>query len=197
MLVIWARHGQNQANLTRQFSHRRLDLDLTVVGREQAEALAGLLARRLDHTTATSPALFASPLRRAQQTAEILARRLDGDVETIDALREVDIGELDGRRFPGGEDLHDLCTRLATALERVARAASGRPAVVVAHGANLRAALPGLTGVPDPGTDLGTDLGTGQYADLEVGNSGVGSPHIRLLTWRTQPPFAGADGPQS
>ena len=120
MLVIWARHGQNQANLTRQFSHRRLDSDLTVVGREQAEALAGLLARRLDHTTATSPALFASPLRRAQQTAEIVARRLDGDVETIDALREVDIGELDGRRFPGGEDLHDLCTRLATALERVA-----------------------------------------------------------------------------
>ncbi len=41
MLVIWARHGQNQANLTRQFSHRRLDSDLTVVGREQAEALAG------------------------------------------------------------------------------------------------------------------------------------------------------------
>lgn len=65
--------------------------------------------------------------------------------------------------------------------------------MVVAHGANLRAALPGLTGLPDPGKDLGT----GQFAELEVGNSGVGSPHIRLLTWRTQPPFAGADGPQS
>jgi len=204
MLVIWARHGQNQANLTRQFSHRRLDLDLTVVGREQAEALAGLLARRLDHTTATSPALFASPLRRAQQTAEIVARRLDGDVETIDALREVDIGELDGRRdpaawatytsvldawgrgehgrrFPGGEDLHDLCTRLATALERVARAASGRPAVVVAHGANLRGALPGLTGLPDPGKDLGT----GQFAELEVLVGEGAAPRIRLLAWRS------------
>jgi hypothetical protein len=49
VLVLWARHGENEANLTRRFSHRRLDLDLTARGRAQAQRLAagfGLQAER-------------------------------------------------------------------------------------------------------------------------------------------------------
>lgn len=42
--VLWARHGQNVANLTRTLSYRVFDGDLTQTGREQARALAGRLA---------------------------------------------------------------------------------------------------------------------------------------------------------
>lgn len=124
-LVLWARHGQNEANLSRQFSYLRLDLDLTTVGRAQAERLAGALAERLRELP-RPPALFASPLRRAQQTAAIVAKQMGGDVGILDELREVNVGDLDGRsdseawkiyesvlddwrrgdhdrRFPGGE----------------------------------------------------------------------------------------------
>jgi len=202
-LVLWARHGENEANLSRQFSYRRLDLDLTTVGRAQAGQLAGALDERLRELS-RPPALFASPLRRAQQTAEIVAGRLGGDVETLDDLREVNVGDLDGRsdpeawkiyesvlddwrrgdhdrRFPGGEDRHKLCARLAAALCHIATQARSRPAVAVAHGANLRAALPGLARVQDPGVDLGT----GQFADLEVGVGAAADGNVRLLRWRT------------
>ncbi len=201
ILVRWARHGQNAANLSRQFSHRRLDLDLTTLGREQADRLAKQLASRLGGAI-ESPALFASPLRRAQQTAEIVARRLGADIETIDGLRELNVGDLDGRsdhaawqiyesvlegwrrgqherRFPGGEDWHELCRRLAASLRHVAEGAGERPAVIIAHGANLRAALPGLAGVEDPGTDLDT----GQFADLELTRTPTAT-QVRLLAWR-------------
>jgi broad specificity phosphatase PhoE len=200
VLVLWARHGQNQANLTRQFSHRRLDLDLTPRGREQAEQLATRLTASLSKASG-SPALFSSPLRRAVQTAEITAARLGGAVEVIDGLREVDVGDLDGRAdseawriyesvledwrqghhersFPGGEDWYQLCARLRRALRGVAVAARGGVAIVVAHGANLRAALPGLAHVPDPGSDLET----GQFAELQVTPTAT-LARVDLLTW--------------
>lgn len=88
-------------------------------------------------------------------------------VAELDELREVNVGDLDGRsdaqawviydsvltdwrhgkparRFPGGENNHELEQRLAKALGHIAGHTSGRTAVVVAHGANVRAALPGL-----------------------------------------------------
>lgn len=202
-LVLWARHGQNEANLSRQFSYLRLDLDLTTVGRAQAERLAGALAERLRELP-RPPALFASPLRRAQQTAAIVAKQMGGDVEILDELREVNVGDLDGRsdseawkiyesvlddwrrgdhdrRFPGGENWQELCARIAAALSHIAIEARRRPAVAVAHGANLRAALPGLAGGEDPGVDLGT----GQFAVLEVGVATAADHNVRLLEWRT------------
>lgn len=201
--VIWARHGQNVANLTRQFSFRRLDLDLTELGREQATHLADQLAARLGNQRHSTP-VFASPLRRARQTAATVAKRLGSGIEVLDELRELNVGDLDGRqdaeawqqyenvlqawhgghtgvRFPGGEDRHELCARLTTALRHVARVADGRSAVVVAHGANLRAALPELAGVPDPGFDLDP----GQCAELEVDPLGDAGPVMTLLSWGT------------
>ena len=199
-LVLWARHGENEANLTRRFSHRRLDLDLTARGRAQAQQLAAGLACRLSAAPG-SPALFSSPLRRAQQTAQIVAARLGAEPEVLDGLREVDVGDLDGRgdveawqvyesvrddwrharherRFTGGEDWQELCARLRGSLREIAAATRGNAAVVVAHGANLRAALPGLAHVPDPGSDLGT----GQFADLQVTATARGA-RIRLRSW--------------
>lgn len=178
-------------------------LDLTALGREQAEQLFDRLVRRLDSAT-EPPALFGSPPRRAQQIAEIVARRWGAPGELLDGLREVDVGGPDGRgdsaswqlyesvleswrqgqcerRFPRGEDLHELCARLDASLPQVARAAHGCAAVVVAHGANLRAALPGLAGVDD----LGTDLDIGQFADLEVTATPT-STRVRLLARRAK-----------
>jgi broad specificity phosphatase PhoE len=220
--VLWARHGENVANLTRTLSYRVFDGDLTDVGRRQARELGERLAVR-----AAGPVrlLACSPLRRARQTADIVGQRLGLPVAMeLDDLREVNVGELDGRsdaqaweiytavlaawragdtraRFPGGENRDELCARLLRALTEVARsAAAGHPPVladsavpegspvpadsaaaerslVVAHGANLRAALPCLAGEPDPGADLPT----GGVAALQVHPGGF--PVVRLVSW--------------
>src|SRR5580698_8828580 len=220
--VLWARHGENVANLTKTLSYRVFDGDLTDVGRGQARELG----ERLAAADAGQVQLLAcSPLRRARQTAEIVGRRLGLPVAMeLDDLREVNVGELDGRsdaqaweiytavlaawragdtraRFPGGENRDELCARLLRALTEVARsAAAGHPPVladsavpegspvpadsaaaerslVVAHGANLRAALPCLAGEPDPGADLPT----GGVAALQVHPGGF--PVVRLVSW--------------
>ena len=208
--VLWARHGENVANLTRTLSYRVFDGDLTDVGRRQARELGGRLAAGGGDRIGL---LACSPLRRARQTADIVGQRLGLPVAMeLDDLREVNVGELDGRsdaeaweiyaavlaawragdtlaRFPGGENRDELCARLLRALTVVARSAVAGPplvladgavaerSLVVAHGANLRAALPCLAGEPDPGADLPT----GAVAALHVHPGG--SPVVRLVSW--------------
>jgi broad specificity phosphatase PhoE len=198
--VLWARHGQNVANLTGTFSHRVFDGDLTEVGRCQAQELGNLLAASTDNPVCQ---LVCSPLRRARQTAEIVGLQLGLSVAMeIDDLRELDVGALDGRndaeawatyaqvlaawkagqtaaRFPGGEDCQELCARLRRALAAVAREAGDATSLVVAHGANLRAALPGLTGDPDPGADLPT----GGVAAMRIGPGHLLDASVQLLSW--------------
>ncbi len=202
-VILWARHGENVANLTGTFSHRIFDGDLTFAGRQQAEALAGHLAAM---SGAPARALICSPLRRARQTAQIIGSRLGLPVACeLDDLRELNVGALDGRsdpaawdiyaavlaawrqgktqaRFPGGENRHELCARLRRALATAARASPSAATLIVAHGACLRAALPGLTGQPDPGTDMPT----GTVASLRVDTRSP-APAIRLLSWPQEP----------
>jgi probable phosphoglycerate mutase len=154
--VLWARHGENVANLTKTLSYRVFDGDLTDVGRRQARELGERLAAR-----AADPVrlLACSPLRRARQTADIVGQRLGLPVAMeLDDLREVNVGELDGRsdaqaweiytavlaawragdtqaRFPGGENRDELCARLLRALTVVARGAAARPSPVLADSA--------------------------------------------------------------
>jgi broad specificity phosphatase PhoE len=207
--VLWARHGENVANLTRTLSYRVFDGDLTDAGRGQARDLGERLAGAGGGDRIGL--LVCSPLRRARQTAEIVGQRLGLPVAMeLDDLREVNVGDLDGRsdpraweiyarllaawragdasaRFPGGENRDELCARLLRALTVVTSIATGPVAhdaapgrsLVVAHGANLRAALPGLTGGADPGADLPT----GGIAALQVVPGALASPPVRLTSW--------------
>jgi broad specificity phosphatase PhoE len=199
--VLWARHGRSVANLTKTLSYRVFDADLTDVGRRQAQDLAERLVAGGDRIGR----LVCSPLRRARQTADIVGRRLGLPVAMeLDDLREVNVGELDGRsdarsweiytgvlaawqagdaraRFPGGEDYDELCARLRRALMVVARGAGEGRSLVVAHGASLRAALPCLAGEPDPGADLPP----GEVAALQVDPGGF--PMVRLVSWARAP----------
>lgn len=198
-VVHWARHGENVANLSRTFSYRVFDGDLTSRGIAQAQRLAGRLHAAPDRYGL----LVCSPLRRARQTAQIVSARLGLPVAAeLDDLREVNVGELDGRaddsawrmydatlaawrsgqlsrRFPGGESGDELAARTRHALVGIAAQAGGMDAVVIAHGASIRAASPVLTGQPDPGRDLAT----GDVARLSVTCSHGMAIHIALTNW--------------
>lgn len=194
--VLWARHGENVANLTQTFSYRVFDGDLTPAGRRQARALAARLAGRDSDPVGR---LICSPLRRARQTAEIVAQLLALPIAAErDDLRELNVGDLDGRsdeqswriyggvlaawrageldmRFPGGESCVELHRRVSAAIAAVTGPADGEATVIVAHGGALRMCLPLLTGDPDPGTDLPY----AHYAELET----AAGARPRLVSW--------------
>jgi probable phosphoglycerate mutase len=161
MRIYFSRHGESEANLLHEHSNRGFVHGLTPVGRTQAEALAA----HLQGVPITR--IYASPLKRAVETAEIVSHILDAPVETNDALREYDCGILEGRsdraaweqhlavyyqwvdeglleqRIEGGESYLDIQARFVPFIETLVKEYGDRPAnlLLIAHGGLYRLML--------------------------------------------------------
>jgi broad specificity phosphatase PhoE len=159
--LLLVRHGETDWNRDNRFQGHA-DPPLNDAGREQAGALADRLARE------DVDAVYSSPLRRAAETADILARRLGVPVSTVEALREIDVGEWSGltrteveQRFPAayarwlafahgwehGETYEELGARVLPALLELARRHDGGRVVVVTHGGPIRAVAAHVSGI--------------------------------------------------
>jgi broad specificity phosphatase PhoE len=68
--IYYVRHGENIANITREFSHKKVDYSLTEKGTKQAEATAGALEEK------RICSIYCSPLKRAIETADVIGKRL-------------------------------------------------------------------------------------------------------------------------
>ncbi len=157
--IYLVRHGENPANLTKEFSHRHVDYDLNNKGRLQAEQTAAVFVGR------AIAAVYSSPLLRAVQTAEIIAGALGVPIHVIEAFREVNVGSLEGQpptrelwdqhnavfldwlggrpetTFPDGEDHHRLIARMQAGLRQVLTLTPDQPSVIVGHGGIFTATL--------------------------------------------------------
>lgn len=91
MKIFFARHGESQANVLHEISNRGLRHPLTQKGREQAS----LLAQKLENQEISR--IYSSPVLRAIETTVIVANQLSVEYEVTEALREYDMGELEGR----------------------------------------------------------------------------------------------------
>jgi broad specificity phosphatase PhoE len=162
MNLYFVRHGESVHNAEGRIQGHS-DVLLSALGRLQAGAVADVLAGlSLD-------ALYASPLRRAYQTAEIIAARLQLPIFVEERLKEVNVGifqdqlrsELN-RRFPeelarwrsedldyvipGGESRRQLLHRGREAFQAIVE--GGHQNVgVVAHGRVLIVTLKSLVGM--------------------------------------------------
>ncbi|HUF75932.1 MAG TPA: histidine phosphatase family protein [Longimicrobiales bacterium] len=87
--IYFVRHGQSEWNAIQRFQGQ-WNSDLSELGRRQAEQTGRLLA------DLGIQALFASPLDRARQTAEIVNRHLRLPVAFDDRIKEWDCGDWSG-----------------------------------------------------------------------------------------------------
>ncbi|MGC9670512.1 histidine phosphatase family protein [Planosporangium sp. 12N6] len=163
-LLLW-RHGQTEWNAADRIQGQS-DVDLSEVGRAQAEAAA---VRLVD----LHPDLIvASDLRRAADTAAALAAVTGLSVSYDPRLRERHYGSWQGltnaeiaARWPeeharwragqpirefGIEDLDEVGKRMADALHDVSAAAPGSTIVVASHGGAIRRAVVAMLDWPDP-----------------------------------------------
>ncbi len=165
MRLLLIRHGQSVGNAARRIQGLD-DQPLTGAGREQALALA----HRLQHEQDLC-ALYASPLLRARQTAEIIARHLELDLTYEDRLKEYDCGAITGMSFdevlahfpeiaagwqqspwrvpvPGEEGVESFQQRVISAMQDIlAYHADGDAIAIVAHGGTLSAYLANLLAI--------------------------------------------------
>jgi broad specificity phosphatase PhoE len=151
--IYLARHGESDWNAENRFQGQT-DRPLTERGRAQAEALASeLLDTPLE-------AVYASPLRRALETAETVASPRGLRAAGLPELREIDVGTWTGlsrsevaSRFPdafrrwidGGEGWEDgetydaMSGRVLAGIRRIADEHPEGNVLVVSHGGPIRA----------------------------------------------------------
>jgi broad specificity phosphatase PhoE len=175
------RHGEHML-AGRVAAGRMPGVGLSAHGRAQIAAVAARLAgERID-------ALYASPLQRTRESAEILAGRLNLPLQLREDVIELDFGDWTGMTFdavrndprwpawrdargiatiPGGESMREVQHRAVNALVELDRTHPGGSVVVVSHGDVIRAILLFALGMP-------LDF----YARIEVGIASLSTIHI-------------------
>ena len=150
MQIVLVRHGATDWNLEHRCQGSS-DRELSAVGVRQAEEIAALLSGE------SLTAIYASDLKRARRTAEVIGQPHNLPVRIEESIRELDHGELEGLTFneikrnfgefltrwrsepaelqvPGGERLTDVAERAWTGLQQIAeRHTEDDNIVVVSH----------------------------------------------------------------
>jgi broad specificity phosphatase PhoE len=146
------RHGENPANITREFSHRLIDYSLTPKGMLQALQTGEYFKnRQID-------AIYCSPLKRAIETAEIIGQVIGVRPMIMEEFREVNVGVLEALggspenwathdsivrawfegqsdlMFPEGENYHMLLKRMRAGVQQILREQDGKRSIIVGHG---------------------------------------------------------------
>jgi broad specificity phosphatase PhoE len=94
MDILLVRHGESEGNAQERMQGSS-DFPLTERGREQARRLSGWLEAQ----AVVWDRLYASPLKRAWGTAEVLAADRGATPHLEPALREIEAGALEGLTF--------------------------------------------------------------------------------------------------
>ena len=162
--LLLLRHGEVEERYHRIFGGR-IDMDLSPQGHAQAEMLARYLRQR------PVDAVYASPMRRAQQTLAPLEAHCPRPPVVLQELREVDFGDWTGlsweqvharfgvRAFdwlqqlqaaaiPNAESGTAFRNRVEPALRRVVRSHAGQTVAIVCHGGVVRVMLSVLLNLP-------------------------------------------------
>jgi probable phosphomutase (TIGR03848 family) len=161
MNLLLIRHAAND------WADKRLagwtpDVHLNTEGRLQAEALAKRLA------DAPLDALYSSPLERTLETAQPLAESHGLIIQIREALGETQYGEWTGKsleelkneklwpvvqvypsgaRFPGGESLREVQTRMVIELDAIRDAHPGQTVAIVSHSDPIKMAVAHYVGL--------------------------------------------------
>ncbi len=156
--IYLLRHGETEYHAQKRLLGR-LDIGLNGRGKEQASRVRAFF-EGIDLA-----AVYCSPLRRCQETALPTAEAHSLEIETMQGLMEVDMGEWDGQLFtelferegdavgrwmrspstvpiPGGEDFGAVRERVLAATRDITSRHPGDDKVlVVAHGGPIRGIL--------------------------------------------------------
>jgi broad specificity phosphatase PhoE len=158
------RHGEVEARYHRVFGGK-IDMELSPLGHEQVKALADYFQRHPPHV------MYASPMKRVQQTLAPLAQWTNLKPFILHGLREVDFGVWTGlsweqvyERFKvsafdwlnqlelgsiaEAESTADFRARVDESLRQILRHSPNKEIAVIAHGGTIRMLLALILDLP-------------------------------------------------
>jgi len=167
--LLLIRHGEVEASYQKKFGGR-MDINLSPNGRRQARILARYLRGK------TIDAIYASPMKRVQQTLAPTLRQSTHSQEILDDLREIDFGhwtslgwreveeqfgfqahewldQIHRHGVPGGESGKVFRARVEPLLARIIDRHPGQNIAIFCHGGVIRMILAILLKLPLPKTN--------------------------------------------
>lgn len=164
-LLHLIRHGEVEEAYHNVFGGSRIDMGLSPLGHRQAQALAKATA------SWSIDAVYASPMRRVQETMAPLLGQRGMTPEIMGDLREMDFGDWTGHRWmevhekfgvsaydwlevlqekgiPNGESAADVTARTAPCLNHILASHPHQSIAVVCHGGIIRVLLSMLLNLP-------------------------------------------------
>jgi alpha-ribazole phosphatase/probable phosphoglycerate mutase len=162
--IYLVRHGQVEGHEEKRYNGQ-VNVSLTTLGEKQSDRVCDCLVKtRLD-------AVYSSDLDRSRYCAELIAAKHGLSVSTDETLRELHIGDWEGRTWaelqevypedwrkrlhdlvnfqvPGGESLQDAADRIRPTLRKILASHPGGDIALVAHGGVNRIVLLDAIGAP-------------------------------------------------
>jgi isoleucyl-tRNA synthetase/GNAT superfamily N-acetyltransferase len=152
--VLAIRHGEADHNVKDVYSSGEIAKEhhLTSKGKAQIQATAKILP--------DFDVLIASPLVRAQETATLLAQdtKFSGEILTDQQIREIDLGNLEGKKYEGREQwttnktvekVASVQKRMRAFFDETVKKYAGKTICIVSHGDPIRELEASLNGVTD------------------------------------------------
>lgn len=180
--LFLVRHGETDWNVTRRYQGQT-DIELNEAGRLQAQLLALRLADQ------TFDAIYASDLKRAWETAQIIAEQTGTGVQSEPRLRELRFGLIEGLTWaeaqekhpeviahwledrenppPDGEKASAFTARISALMADLRARHDDQTVLLVAHGGPLAELIRQALGMPPEG----------RWA-FEIGNTSVSELHV-------------------
>ena len=160
MKIYYVRHGQTDWNLARKMQGGESERDLNETGIEQAKESKKLLEN------VKYDLIIRSPMRRAEQTTNIISEGSNIPIIIDERIRERKLGEIEGHtiteemeeqiwdynlnyNIPGGENLHEFEKRILNFLEEIKQKYSDKTLLIVAHGGVGKIIKTYLYGMPE------------------------------------------------
>jgi len=167
--LLLIRHGEVEVNYQRKFGGW-IDMNLSPTGKRQAKVLAQYLRSK------TIDAVYASPMKRVQQTLAPTLK-LNGHKQTVmEGLKEIDFGDWSGlgwkevedrfkfqshewldeihrRGIPGGESGKVFRARVQPCVRKIVKTHQGQNVAIFCHGGVIRMILAILLKLPLPKTN--------------------------------------------
>lgn len=197
--LLLIRHAEVEARYQKVFGGT-VDMDLSPRGHEQAAALAKFLRpRRLD-------ALYASPMKRVQQTLAPVLQNGVPQPAILPGLREVDFGDwtghgwdairekfgvsaftwldqLDRGTIPNAENVVTYRERVAACLKEILSSQDGKTVAVFCHGGVIRMMLSILLDLPLPRMSA-FEIDYASVSELELKPHRMEIQLLNLTPWR-------------
>lgn len=169
LVLYLLRHGETEG--PKKIYKGLLDVPLNSNGEKQVEKVAKILKEYLKKYDLNSEVIYASPLKRAMTTAEIIAKELSLKVKPKENLRERSFGKWEGlsindivslypeeferwrtdpARFspPQGESTAEVSKRADEAIKEILKNHKNSQVIVTAHGGINRVILCNILGIP-------------------------------------------------